>query len=121
MQTFSYYSRNLLVEQVQKAIFTTRIKPINWHYYFYFKLSFDNRLFIDINLYNLYTEWSIKYENRSMKDILIFKWIIKNSIHINNLSNIVDKKIETLNYKNNILFNEEEFIFWNCTENFDLI
>jgi len=121
MQTFSYYSRNLLIEQIQKAVFTNIMKTINWYYYIYFKLSFENRLLVQINSKNLYTECYIKYEDRNSKDIMIFKWILKNIIHINNLSNIVDRKIEILNSKNNILINYNNFDFWDYNDDFDLI
>jgi len=121
MQTFSYFSRNLLLEQIQRVIFTKRVKPLNWKYYLYFTLPRQNRLLVVINSYNLYSECFIKYEDRRLKDVQIFKWHIKNSTHIENLTNIVDEKIENLNLKNDIVVETSDNYFWDCKDDFDLL
>lgn len=123
MQTYSYFSRNLLVEQLQKVLLTKRIKPINWHYYLYFTLPGQNRLFILINWANYYLESYIKYEDRNRKDIKIVSKYIKNLVHIDALSRYIDKRIESLNLNNNITVSQND-LFWNEKYNdsdFDLL
>lgn len=111
MQTYSYFSRNLLVEQLQKVLLTKRLKPINWYYYLYFTLPGQNRLFILINWTNYYLEAYIKYEDRNRKDIKIVSKYIKNLVHIESLSKFIDRKIETLNLNNNIVVDKND-LFW---------
>lgn len=119
MQTFSYYSRNLLVEQIQKVIFTNKVKTIGWFYYLNFTLPWYNRISISINSITLYTECFIKYENRNQKDISIFKGHIKNSIHIEHLSRMIDKKVDDLNLKHGVIINNDFWDFWSCDFDFD--
>lgn len=119
MQTFSYYSRNLLVEQIQKVIFTNKIKTIGWFYYLNFTLPWYNRISISINSITLYTECFIKYENRNQKDVSIFKGHIKNSIHIEHLSRMIDKKVDDLNLKHGVIINNDFWDFWSCDFDFD--
>ena len=123
MQTYSYFSRNLLVEQLQKVLLTKRIKPINWNYYLYFALPGQNRLFILVNSTNYYLEAYIKYEDRNRKDIKIVSKHIKNLVHIDSLSRFIDKKIEWLNLNNNIIVNNKD-LFWTESykdEDFDIL
>jgi len=119
MQTFSYYSRNLLVEQVQKVIFTNKTKPIGWFYYLNFTLPWYNRVSIVINSINLYTECFIKYENRGQKNVSIFKGHIKNSLHIEHLSRIIDKQVDELNLKHGVNLNSDFWDFGPCDFDFD--
>jgi hypothetical protein len=60
-----------------------------------------------INSINLYTEVFIKYENRGQKNVSIFKGYIKNSLHIEHLSRIIDKQVEELNLKHGVNLNSD--------------
>jgi len=99
MQTYSYYSRMLLIEYLQKTIFFKIWKTLNKGYYSYFILNNKNRLFITYNTNNWILKWYVKYENRYKLDFLIYSMVVKNNFHLESFVNYIDKYLEEHNLK----------------------
>lgn len=99
MQSYSYYSRTLLIEFLQRTIFFKIWKSINKLYYWYFLLIDRNKLFIIYNSSNWTTQALIKYENRNKKDLLIHNMRITNNYHLEYFCNLIDKTLEEKNLK----------------------
>lgn len=99
MQTYSYYSRTLLIEFLQRTIFFKIWKSLNKNYFWYFSLVNKNRLFISYNSYSGVIKWYLKYENRAFKDSLLCSSRIYNNSDLESFVNCIDKSIEERNMK----------------------
>ena len=112
MQTYSYYSRILLIEYLQKTIFFKKGKSLNNNYYAYFMLNNKDRLFIIYNKNNFISKAYIKFENTNNKDYCINSSKINNNIDLENFVNNIDKYLKSKNLK--------KWFFNNDFDNLDL-
>lgn len=99
MQSYSYYSRTLLIEFLQRTIFFKIWKSLNKNYYWYFLLNNRNKLFITYNSQNWLSEAFIKFENRAKNDFLIHSMRITNNYHLEYFANLIDKALEEKSLK----------------------
>jgi len=113
MQTYSYYSRNLLIEFLQKTIYFNFWKSLNNNFYWYFTLINKNRILIQYNKNKNKLYSYLKYEDKNKKNKLIYSTYFKNDHSITTFVNKIDDFLEKNNLlKNNFrILDEDNFNF----------